>query len=397
MNQTSERIQKMQESATLAMARKSRELTESGIDVVNLSLGEPDFDTPEFIKEAAYKAIKNNITHYTPVNGFLELRKAISNKFKRDNGIDYNVDQIVVSTGAKQSLNNIILSLINPGDEVILPTPYWVSYEAIVEMADGSVKQIPTSIENEFKISEEVLEANISKNTKLMMFSTPCNPSGSVYTKEELRGIANVMERHPHFYVVSDEIYEHINFTGKHESLAQFDSIKDRVITVNGLSKGFAMTGWRLGYIGAPEWIAKACTKLQGQVTSGTNSITQMAAIAALNAEPSVTIEMKNTFKKRKELITGLLKDIPGLIVNNPEGAFYVFPDVTSFFGKSHGSTMINNASDLSLFLLTEGHVAVVTGDAFGSPNNIRIAYAASDDTIIEAVNRIKETLAKLN
>jgi len=397
MEKASAFLNRLSESATLAMSRKSRELKEKGIDVISLSLGEPDFNTPDFIKDAARAALDNNITKYPPVNGFKELREAICKKFKRDNGINYNPDQIVVSTGAKQSIANLILATIGKGDEVIIPAPFWVTYIEQVKMVEGIPVVIPTSIENDFKVTAEELEEKINNNTKLIMFSSPCNPSGSVYSKDELERISKVMERHPHVYVMCDEIYEHINFVGKHESLAAFDAIANRVITVNGVSKGFAMTGWRLGYIGAPEWIAKACAKIQGQVTSGANSITQMATIAAVSADPSVTHYMRDAFKKRRELVSSLLSEIPGVKINEPEGAFYHFPDVSAYFGKSDGNKTIENSFDLAEYILTEGHVAMVAGAAFGSPNNIRISYAASEDELREAMNRLKNTLAKLS
>ncbi len=397
MEKASAFLNRLSESATLAMSRKSRELKEKGIDVISLSLGEPDFNTPDFIKDAARAALDNNITKYPPVNGFKELREAICKKFKRDNGINYNPDQIVVSTGAKQSIANLILAIIGKEDEVIIPAPFWVTYIEQVKMVEGTPVVIPTSIENDFKVTAEELEEKINSNTKLIMFSSPCNPSGSVYSKDELESISKVMERHPHVYVMCDEIYEHINFVGKHESLAAFNAIADRVITVNGVSKGFAMTGWRLGYIGAPEWIAKACAKIQGQVTSGANSITQMATIAAVNADPSVTHYMRDAFKKRRELVSSLLSEIPGVKINEPEGAFYHFPDVSAYFGKSDGNKTIENSFDLAEYILEEGHVAMVAGAAFGSPSNIRISYAASEDELREAMNRLKNTLAKLS
>ncbi len=396
-NQLSNTINNLSESQTLAMSRLSRELIAEGKDVISLSIGEPDFDTPDFIKEAAKKAIDENFTHYTPVPGYPELRTAISNKFKRDNNLDYAIDQIVVSTGAKHSLANISISLLNPNNEVILPAPYWVSYHEIIKLAGAKPVSLPTTIEQDFKVSVAQIEAAITDKTRMIWFSTPCNPSGSVYTKDELHKIALLIKDYPNIIIVSDEIYEHINFMGKHESIAQFDFIKDQVITVNGVSKGFAMTGWRIGYIGAPKWIADACTKMQGQFTSGTSSISQKAAQAALEADPSVTYEMREAFEKRRELVLNLMKEIPGLKLNSPKGAFYVFPDISSYFGKTDGETTINNATELTMFLLNKGLVALVTGEAFGDPNCIRFSYATSEDILIESIKRIKNTLALLH
>jgi aspartate aminotransferase len=395
-NQISNTLNNLSESETLAMTRLSRELIAEGKDVISLSIGEPDFDTPDFIKAAAKKAIDDNYTHYTPVPGYTELRNAISAKFKRDNNLDYSSDQIVVSTGAKHSLANISISLLNPDDEVILPAPYWVSYREIVKIAGAKPVEIPTSIDQDFKVSIAQIKAAITDKTRMIWFSTPCNPSGSVYTKEELRDIAELIKEYPNIIIVSDEIYEHISFTGKHESIAQFDFIKDQVITVNGVSKGFAMTGWRIGYLGAPKWIADACIKMQGQFTSGTCSIAQKAAQAALEADPVCTLEMKKSFEKRRELVLSLMNEIPGIKLNFPKGAFYVFPDVSNYFGKSDGETVINNATDLTMYLLNKGLVALVTGEAFGDPNCIRLSYAASEEILIEAIKRIKETLALL-
>jgi aspartate aminotransferase len=396
-NQLSNTINNLSESQTLAMTRLSRELIAEGKDVISLSIGEPDFDTPEFIKDAAKKAIDDNFTHYTPVPGYLDLRQAISEKFKRDNNLEYGVDQIVVSTGAKHSLANISLSLLNESDEVILPAPYWVSYHEIVKLASAIPVGIPTTIDQDFKVTPNQIKAAITDKTRMIWFSTPCNPSGSVYSKEELHDIAQVIKEYPHIIIVSDEIYEHINFSGKHQSIAQFDFIKEQVITVNGVSKGFAMTGWRIGYIGAPKWIAAACIKMQGQFTSGTSSISQKAAKAALEADPSVTVDMRNAFEKRRELVINLMKEIPGLKLNHPKGAFYVFPDVTHYFGKTDGETTITNATELTMFLLNKGLVALVTGDAFGDPNCVRLSYAASEEVLIEAIKRIKDTLALLH
>lgn len=393
----SDRINNLSESQTLAMTRLSRELKAQGKDVISLSIGEPDFDTPDFIKEAAKRAIDENYTHYTPVPGYPELREAISAKFKRDNNLDYNPEQIVVSTGAKHSLTNLALSILNAGDEVIIPAPFWVSYHEMVKIAEANPVIIPTDISTDFKITPEQLENAITSKTRMVWFSTPCNPSGSVYTKDELEAIAKVIANHPHILIVSDEIYEHINFSEKHASIAQFDFIKPQVITVNGVSKGFAMTGWRIGYIAAEKWIADACVKMQGQFTSGTCSIAQKAAQAALEATPDVVAPMKEAFLKRRDLVLGLLKEIDGIKINEPKGAFYVFPDVSSFFGKSVNGTTINNATDLSMYILNEGLVGVVTGDAFGDPNCIRISYAAADDILVEAIKRIKFALEKLN
>jgi aspartate aminotransferase len=393
----SNRINSLSESQTLAMARLSRELIAEGKDIISLSIGEPDFDTPDFIKEAAKKAIDENYSHYTPVPGYIELRQAISKKFKRDNNLDYSPEQIVVSTGAKHALTNLALSILNPGDEVLLPSPYWVSYLEMIKIAEATPVTITTNIENDFKVTPAQIEAAITPKTRMIWFSTPCNPSGSVYTKDELKAIADVIVKYPNILIVSDEIYEHINFLSKHESIAQFDFIKDQVITVNGVSKGFAMTGWRIGYIAAPKWIADGCTKMQGQFTSGTCSIAQKAAQAALEADASVTDEMLKAFKNRRDLVLKLMGEIPGLKLNEPKGAFYVFPDVTNFFGKTDGETVINNSADLSMFILNKGLVALVSGDAFGNPDCIRLSYAASEATLTEAIKRIKTALATLN
>ncbi|WP_299164036.1 pyridoxal phosphate-dependent aminotransferase [uncultured Eudoraea sp.] len=389
-NLLSDRIKNMSTSATLAMAAKARELRTQGKDIIGLSLGEPDFNIPEFIKDAAKKAIDENYSSYSPVDGYADLKQAISNKFKRDNNLDYGLSQIVVSTGAKQSLANVAMVIINKGDEVILPAPYWVSYSDIVKLAEGVPVEVPTSIETDFKMTPEQLEASITTKTKMIWFSSPCNPSGSVYNKEELEGIAHILKKYPEILVVSDEIYEHINFRGKHESIATIDGMYDRTITVNGVSKAFAMTGWRIGYIGAPEWIAKACTKFQGQITSGANAIAQRATIEALNAPVSKIKFMIDEFHKRRDLLLQLLGEINGFNLNVPEGAFYVFPDISSFFGKTLNGFTINNASDFALYLLENANVATVTGEAFGNPNCIRISYAASEDELREAVKRIK-------
>lgn len=397
MIELSDRINAMEESATIAMSRKSRELKAEGKDVIALSLGEPDFNTPDFIKEAANEAMKDNFTYYTPVPGYLDLRQAISKKFKRDNGLDYSPEEIVVSTGAKQSIANVVLSLINEGDEVIIPAPYWVSYLAIVNVAEGKPVIVNAGIENDFKISGKQLEAAITEKTKLIIFSTPCNPTGSVYSKEELADIAEVLERHPNVVIIADEIYEHINFTSKHESIAQFANIKNQVVTINGVSKAWAMTGWRLGYIGASKKIAAACTKMQGQFTSGTSSITQKAAIAAMEADPAVLKDMIAAFEGRRKLVLEALSGIEGVKANVPEGAFYVFPDVSYFYGKSYNGRKINDCNDLAMYLLDEALVALVTGEAFGDPNCIRISYATSEEILTDAMNRIREALEKLS
>ena len=387
----------MEESATIAMARKSRELKAEGKDVISLSLGEPDFNTPEFIKDAAIEAMRNNYTMYTPVPGYDDLRAAISAKFKRDNDLNYTPDQIVVSTGAKQSIANVVLSVIGEGDEVIVPAPYWVSYIEIVKVAEGTPVIVHAGIDNDFKITPAQLEGAITPRTKMLIFSTPCNPTGTVYTKEELRALADVLKRYPQIVAVSDEIYEHINFNSKHESLGQFEDIYEQVVTVNGVSKAWAMTGWRLGYIGASKQIAAACNKVQGQFTSGTCSITQKAAIAAVNADPSVLNDMISAFKRRRSLVLDALNTIKGVKANVPQGAFYVFPDVSYFYGKSWAGGVIKDGSDLCMYLLQEALVALVAGEAFGSPECIRISYAASEDTLTEAMRRVKLALEKLN
>lgn len=397
MIRLSERLLSMEESATIAMSRKSRELKAQGKDIISLSLGEPDFFTPQFIKDAALEAMNNNFTMYTPVPGYEDLRESIALKFKRDNNLVYTKDQIVVSTGAKQSIANVVLSLINPGDEVIIPAPYWVSYLEIVKVAEGIPVIVHAGIENDFKITGAQLEAAITPKTKLMLFSTPCNPTGSVYSKDELKDLANVLQKYPSLIALSDEIYEHINFEGKHESLAQFPEIYDQVVTVNGVSKAWAMTGWRLGYIAAHRDIAAACDKVQGQFTSATCSITQKAAIAAMNADPKVLDEMIGAFKSRRKLVLDALSEIPGLVSNKPGGAFYVFPNVSSFFGKSFNGRKISNSDELCMYLLEEGHVALVGGDAFGDPNCMRISYAASEKTLTEAMKRIKNALLNLH
>ena len=389
----SKRINNLAVSQTLAMAAKARELKNQGKDVIGLSLGEPDFNTPNYIKQAAVNAINEDYNSYTPVDGYVDLKNAIITKFKRDNNLSYNLSQIVVSTGAKQSLSNVAAALINPGDEVILPCPYWVSYSDIVGLNAGVPVEVKTDISNDFKMTAKDLENAITPKTKMLWFSSPCNPSGSVYSKKELRELADVLVKYPNIYVLSDEIYEHINFCGGHFSIAEFEDMYDRTITVNGVSKAFAMTGWRIGYIGGPSWIARACNKMQGQVTSGANCIAQRAVITALIESPSKITYMVDEFKLRRDLILGLLNDINGFKCNTPDGAFYVFPDVSYFFGKTIGGYKINNASDMSLFLLDKALVATVTGDAFGDPNCIRISYAASQDQLIEAIKRIKKVL----
>ncbi|WP_060872765.1 pyridoxal phosphate-dependent aminotransferase [Myroides odoratus] len=389
----SDRINNLTTSQTLAMAAKARELKEQGIDIISLSLGEPDFNTPDFIKEAAIQAIKDNYSKYPPVEGYAELRQAISNKFKRDNNLHYTANQIVVSTGAKQALFNVAQAMINPGDEVIIPAPFWVSYAEIVKIAEGIPVEVSTTIDTDFKITAQQLEDAITPQTKMVWFSSPCNPSGSVYSKTELEAIAAVLERYPSIYILSDEIYEHINFGSAYCSIGSIGNLIDRTITVNGISKAFAMTGYRIGYIGAPEFIAKACAKMQGQVTSGANTIAQRATITAVNADPSVLKDMVHAFKNRRDLVVNLLREIPGVKVNVPDGAFYLFPDVSSFFGKTLQGVTINNANDLSMYLLDKAYVATVTGDAFGNPNCIRLSYATSEDQLIEALKRMKEAL----
>ena len=396
MQQVSNRLKQLSESATLAMARMSRELKAQGHNVIALSLGEPDFDTPEFIKESAKNAIDNNYSHYTPVPGLLELREAISKKLKRDNKLDYSPDQIVVSTGAKQSIANVCLSLLNSGDEVILPAPYWVSYYELVKLGEATPIVVKSSIDNDFKMSPQDLENAITPNTKMIIFSSPCNPSGTVYSQQELEKLAKVLENYPNIFVVSDEIYELINFGVKHFSIARIDSIRDRVITVNGVSKGFAMTGWRVGYIAAPQWISSACNKIQGQVTSATCAIAQKATETAMLASPSEVEHMRIAFHKRRDLMLEMLSEIPGIRTNTPDGAFYIFPDVSHYFGKSDGEKTISNSSDFCMYILNDAHVALVAGEAFGSPNCVRISYAASEENLIEAVKRMNKSLAKL-
>ena len=384
----------MATSATLAMAAKARELRQAGENIIGLSLGEPDFTVPDFVKDAAIKAVEDNYHSYTPVDGYADLKQAIITKFKRDNTLTYKPSQIVVSTGAKQSLYNLAQVLLNPGDEVLLPAPYWVSYSDISKVAGGVPVEIKTSINRDFKVTPQELEKAIGPKTKMMIYSSPCNPSGSVYSKEELRALADVLVKYPDIIVISDEIYEHINFTQQHASMAHFEDMYDRTVTVNGVSKAFSMTGWRIGYIGAPEYIARACNKMQGQVTSGANCIGQKAAVTALENPPSKIKYMIDAFKERRGLILGLLADIDGFKINEPQGAFYVFPDISYYFGKTLRGTTINSATDFSLFLLENAKVATVTGEAFGDPNCIRISYAASNDDITAAISQIKEVLA---
>ena len=390
----SDRINSLPVSQTLAMAAKARELRAEGKDIIGLSLGEPDFNTPDFIKDAAIEAINQNYNSYSPVDGYVELKEAICTKFKRDNDLVYKPNQIVVSTGAKQSIANVAQVLLNPGDEVLLPAPYWVSYSAIATLCEATYVEIPSSIENDFKITPEQLEAVITPKTKMIFFNSPNNPSGTIYSEAEYRALAAVLEKHPQIYILSDEIYEHINYDAKPFSFAAIESMYNRTITVNGLAKAFAMTGWRIGYIGAPEWIAKACTKMQGQITSGTNCIAQRAAITAVLAPVSKIQFMVDEFKTRRDIVIGLLKEIDGFKVNVPEGAFYVFPDVSDFFGKTINGVKIENANDFSLFILEKANVATVTGAAFGSPNCIRMSYAASELQIREAIKRIKKALS---
>jgi aspartate aminotransferase len=399
-NFLSDRINSLAESETLAMTRRSRELRAQGFDVINLSIGEPDFDTPEHVKLAAKEAIDQNYSHYPPVPGYPELRQAISEKLKRDNNLNYTSEQIVVSTGAKQSLANAILCLCNPGDEVIIPAPYWVSYKEIIKLAGAKGVYIESSIDNDFKVTPAQIEAAITPKTKLFIYSSPCNPSGTVYTLDELKAFATVFEHYPLIFIISDEIYEHINFTGTHHSIASFDSIHERVIIINGLSKGFAMTGWRLGYLAADKEIAKACDKLQGQITSGACSITQRAAITAILTDPAKSPDIRlmlDAFQYRRDLAISMLQQIPGIKLNVPDGAFYLFPDVTYYFGKSNGNLTINSGTDLCDYLLDTAHVAIVPGSAFGTPDCIRISYATSEDNLREAINRIEIALAKLS
>ena len=396
MAQLSDRLQRLAPSATLAMSQKSSEMKAQGIDVINMSVGEPDFNTPDHIKEAAKKAIDDNYSRYSPVPGYADLRKAIVEKLKHENGLDYTVNEVLVSNGAKQSVCNTVMALVNPGDEVIIPAPYWVSYPQMVKLAGGTPVIVEAGFEQNFKMTPEQLEAAITPKTRLLILCSPSNPTGSVYTKEELAGLAEVIKRHDDLFVLADEIYEHINYVGHHESIAQFPGMKERSIIVNGVSKAYAMTGWRIGYIAAPEWIVKGCNKLQGQYTSGPCSVSQKAAEFAYTQSQECVEQMRQAFERRRNLIVKLAQDIPGLEVNVPQGAFYLFPKCSSFYGKSYESTTINNSSDLALFLLEKGHVATVGGDAFGDPDCFRMSYATSDENIIEAMRRIKETLALL-
>ena len=396
MNQLSDRLNSLSPSATLAMSQKSSELKAQGVDVINLSVGEPDFNTPDHIKEAAKKAIDENYSRYSPVAGYPALRNAIVAKLKNENGLEYTAAQISCANGAKQSVCNAIMALVNAGDEVIIPAPYWVSYPQMVKLAEGEPVIVEAGIEQDFKITPEQLEAAITPKTRALILCSPSNPTGSVYSKEELAGLAAVLAKHPQVYVIADEIYEHINYIGKHESIAQFPEIHDRVIIVNGVSKAYAMTGWRIGFIAAPEWIVKGCNKLQGQYTSGPCSVSQKAAEAAYTGSQQCVEDMRQAFERRKNLIVKLAKEIPGLEVNNPEGAFYLFPKCSSYFGKKDGERVINNSTDFAMYLLEVGHVATVGGDAFGSPECFRMSYATSDENIVEAMKRIKETLARL-
>lgn len=394
--QLSSRLQKFNEPETLKMAKLGRELRAKGIDVIDLSLGEPDFDTPDHVKQAGKKAIDDNYSHYTPVAGYADLREAVCTKLKRDNNLEYKPENIIASTGAKQSLANVILAVVDIGDEVIIPTPYWVTYSELVRLADGKPVFVQSSLESDYKITPQQLEAAITPKTKLFMFSSPCNPSGAVYSKEELKGLAEVFKKHPDILIISDEIYEYINYKGKHESIAQFPELKDRVIIVNGLSKGFAMTGWRLGYIAADPVVVKGCEKLQGQLTSATCSITQRAAIDALTGDLTPSKEMLKAFTERRARILGLLKEIPGVACSEPDGAFYVFPKVDAYFGKKDGDAVIANADDLCMYLLNSAHVSTVTGTAFGEPTCIRMSFANSMINIEKALARVKDALAKL-
>jgi len=392
-----DRIERLHESQTIAMARISRELREQGHDIISLSLGEPDFVTPAYIREAAKKAIDDGYTHYPPISGYMDLRQAICDKLKRENNLTYTPDQIVVSTGAKQCIANAVLCTINPGDEVIVPSPYWVSYSQIIQLAGGVPVFIPTDIASDFKITEKQLSNAITSKTRMFIFSSPCNPTGTVYTRDELKVLASVFEKHENIFILSDEIYEHINFIGKHESIAQFDSIRSRVIIVNGVSKSYAMTGWRIGYLAAEKFLAQACDKMQGQFTSAASSIAQRATIAAISRDDAENKIMFKAFERRRDLVLKLLKEIPGLKVNQPQGAFYVFPDVSAFFGKQYNGTVIHTPEDLCMFLLRDARVSLVTGEAFGDNQCIRISYAAADEDLVKAIGRISESLAKLN
>lgn len=397
MNQLSDRLNRLSPSATLAMSQKSQELKAQGVDVINMSVGEPDFNTPNAIKEAAIKAVNENFSRYSPVPGYPALRNAIVEKLKKENGLEYTAAQISVSNGAKQSVCNAIMALVNPGDEVIVPAPYWVSYPEMVKLADGTPVTIYADIKQNFKITGAQLEAAITPKTKMLILCSPSNPTGSVYSKEELKELADVLAKYPNIFIVADEIYEHINYIGKHESIAQFENVRDRVIIVNGVSKAYAMTGWRIGFIAAAEWIVKGCNKLQGQYTSGPCSVSQMASVEAYVGSQEPVAEMQKAFQRRRDLIVKLTREIPGLEVNIPEGAFYLFPKCSSFYGKSYNGQTINNSDDLAMYLLTEAHVATVGGTSFGAPDCFRMSYATSDENIIEAIRRIKEALAKLS
>ena len=396
MNYLSNRVQKLAESETLAMARLGNELKEKGVNVINMSLGEPDFATPDFVKIAAKEAIDKNFSYYTPVPGYKDLQEAIAKKFKRDNNLNYKPSEIVVSTGAKQSIINVVMATVNPGDEVILPAPFWVSYSEMIQLNEGVVVQLSTDYKSDFKITTEQLEKAITPKTKMFLFSNPSNPTGSMYSEKELRALGEVFKKHPQVLIISDEIYEYITFEEKMFSIGSIPELSDRTVTINGLSKGFAMTGWRLGYLGAPENIAKACVKIQGQFTSGASSISQRAALTAVNADPAIVKEMQVAFKKRRDLLISLFKEIPNVHCNNPGGAFYLFPEVSFYFGKKYGETIIKDAKDLCMYLLNVGHVALTPGGAFGAPNYIRLSYATSEENIREAANRIKKALAEL-
>ncbi len=395
-NILSERLNKLSPSATLAMSQRSGELKAQGVDVINMSVGEPDLNTPDHIKEAGKKAIDDNWTRYSPVPGYPDIKKAIVEKLKKENNLEYTTDEVLVSNGAKQSVCNTVLALVNPGDEVIVPTPYWVSYPQMVKLAEGTPVFIEAKIEADFKITPAQLEAAITPKTKMIILCSPSNPTGSVYSEEELKGLAEVIMKHEDLYVVADEIYEHINYIGKHASIAAIPGMRERTIIINGVSKAYAMTGWRIGFIAAPQWIVKGCNKLQGQYTSGPASMSQKAAVAAWNSDQTCVEDMRKAFQRRRDLIVKLAKEVPGLEVNVPQGAFYLFPKCSSYFGKSCGDRKINNSTDLAMYLLEEGHVATVGGDAFGSPECFRMSYATSDENIIEAINRIKAALAKL-
>ena len=397
MNQLSDRLNRLSPSATLAMSQKSQELKAQGVDVINMSVGEPDFNTPDAIKEAAIKAVNENFSRYSPVPGYPALRNAIVEKLKNENGLEYTAAQISVSNGAKQSVCNVIMALVNPGDEVIVPAPYWVSYPEMVKLADGTPVTMYAGIEQNFKITGAQLEAAITPKTKMLILCSPSNPTGSVYSREDLKELAAVLAKYPNVFVVADEIYEHINYIGRHESIAQFEEIRDRVIIVNGVSKAYAMTGWRIGFIAGPEWIVKGCNKLQGQYTSGPCSVSQMASVEAYVGSQEPVAEMQKAFQRRRDLIVKLAKEIPGLEVNVPEGAFYLFPKCSSFFGKSYNGQTVKDSDDLAMYLLTEAHVATVGGASFGAPDCFRMSYATSDENIVEAMNRIKEALAKLS